>query len=239
MIKKLKASKVLLPAILLSGLLITITGVVTCKRYTESCVKKRLFSNLDKIPANEFGLVLGTSKMLHGKENLYYKYRMRMAAELYRKGKIKYFLVSGARKDKFNYDEPTDMKRSLIELGIPENVIFKDNAGFRTLDSIIRAKQVFGLDKFTIISQNYHNSRAVYIGRYYNLDVIAADAQDTDIPEYKYPNHLREYLAKVKMMLDLYLLATKPIVSSEESCYFNLSRTVHKKRPLQRSVTTL
>jgi SanA protein len=212
--------------------------IAVCKIHTEIQTAKYLYSDHEKIPANDFAVVLGVSKTLNNKDNLYFRYRIKAAAKLYHNKKVKYILVSGARRAKFNYDEPTDMKRALITLGVPARVIFKDNHGFRTLDSVVRAHEVFGLTKFTIVSQNYHNSRAVYIARHHKLEVVAMDAKDCMIPRFKCRNHMREYLAKVKMMLDLYLLNTRPRVSTAESEIINLIHKAQNHESL-RSLTSI
>ena len=82
--------------------------------------------------------------------------------ELFQAGKISRILVSGDNR-RMNYNEPVEMRKALIAHGIPDSVIVMDFAGIRTLDSVIRAKKVFGQDRFTIISQRFHNERALYI----------------------------------------------------------------------------
>jgi SanA protein len=108
------------------------------------------------------GLVLGTSQYLkNGYLNWYFKYRIEATVELYKKGKIDFILVSGDNSHK-NYDEPTAFKNELIKRGIPADQIYLDYAGFRTLDSVVRAKEIFGQTSITIISQKFHNERAIY-----------------------------------------------------------------------------
>ncbi len=176
---------------------------------TENSSLKYVYEDVDKIPYNEYGLLLGTSRTVRGVENFYFTDRMNAAAMLYHKGKIKYILASGAfRKDPF-YDGPSDMKRALIARRIPADRIIKDHCGFRTLGSIYRACDVFGLKKFTVISQYSHITRAVYIARSRDLDVIGFAADNGRAPYFTIYDRLREYGAKVKMMLDLYILNTK------------------------------
>ena len=105
------------------------------------------------IKKNKVGLVLGTAKVLqNGRLNLYFKYRIEATVALYKEGKIEFVLVSGDNSVK-GYDEPTDFKDELVKRGIPPEKIFLDYAGFRTLDSVIRAKEIFGQEQITIISQ--------------------------------------------------------------------------------------
>ena len=155
------------------------------------------YNDVNTFPKNKVGLVLGTSKFApSGNINLFYKHRVNATVELYNAGKIEYVLVSGdnSRKD---YDEPSDFKNDLIAKGIPENRIFLDYAGFRTLDSIVRAKEIFSQSSLTIISQKFHNERAIYIANHYNIKAIAYNAKDV----FKRP--FREYLARTKASLDL------------------------------------
>ena len=176
---------------------------------TASSSLKYVYENVDKIPYNEYGLLLGTSKTVRGIENFYFTDRMNAAAMLYHKGKIKYILASGAFRKAPFYDGPSDMKRALIARRVPADRIIRDNCGFRTLGSIYRACDVFGLKKFTVISQYSHITRAVYIARSRDLDVIGFAADNGRTPYFTIYDRLREYLAKVKMMLDLYILNTK------------------------------
>lgn len=161
-----------------------------------------IYNNINKISENKVGLVLGTSKFTsYGNINLYYKYRLEAAYNLYKSGKIEFILISGdnSRKD---YDEPTDFKNDLIKKGVPENKIFLDYAGFRTLDSVIRAKEIFGLTEVTIISQKFHNERALFLAKHYNINAIAFNAKDVS-GQYSIKTTLREYLARTKASIDL------------------------------------
>ena len=168
----------------------------------------RVYDNVSKIPYNEVGLVLGTSrKLADGRNNLYFKYRIEAAVALYKAQKIKYILVSGDNSTRY-YNEPKDMTEALIKKGVPKKVIFSDFAGFRTLDSVIRCKKVFGQNKFTVISQQFHNKRAIYIGSNYGIDVIGFNAKDV-VGYAGFKTNIREILARVKVFIDL-ILGTKP-----------------------------
>lgn len=162
---------------------------------------KYTFSDIDRLPPQKTGLLLGTSKILKdGRENLYFNYRMQAAAELYHHGKIKNLVVSGDNSTP-DYNEPQDMKDALIALGVPDSVIYLDYAGLRTFDSVIRAKEVFGQSSFTIISQKFHNERAIYIARINDIDAYGYDAKDVD--RYNgFKTRLREFLARDKLFLD-------------------------------------
>ena len=169
----------------------------------KSASKNYLYNDLQSIPYNKVGLVLGTAKFLkNGQVNFYYKYRIDATIALYKAGKISYIVVSGDNSRK-TYDEPSQMKDDLIIGGVPSEVIFLDYAGFRTWDSIIRIKEIFSQNDFTIISQHFHNERAVYIAQKYGLNAVAFDANDVN-KVYGLKTNLREKLARIKVFVDLF-----------------------------------
>lgn len=169
----------------------------------EKDTKDFVTSDLSKIPNEKVGLVLGTGKTLaNGTPNLYFTYRMDAAAELYHIGKIKYLIVSGDNSRK-NYNEPEDMKLALIEKGIPEHHIFEDFAGFRTLDSVVRAKEIFGQSSYIIISQRFHNERAVFLAQQNGIDAFGYNAKDVNRAA-GFKTNLREKFARAKVYLDLW-----------------------------------
>lgn len=182
--------------------LLTIVYMIIINIWIDFKAKKLTYDNVNDIPKNRVGLVLGASKYTsYGNINLYYKYRLEAAYKLYKSGKIEYILISGDSGRK-NYDEPTDFKNDLIKKGVPEDKIYLDYAGFRTLDSVIRAKKIFGLNSVTLISQKFHNERALYLTRHFNIDAVAFNAKDIK-GKYGLKTRLREYLARTKASLDL------------------------------------
>ena len=132
---------------------------------------------------------------------------------LYAAGKIQYILVSGDNHLK-GYNEPELMRKELIRRGIPKDKIYMDFAGFRTFDSVIRCHEVFGQSSFIIISQEFHNQRAVFIGRYLNLDVSGFNAQDVELNE-SFKTLVREYFARVKVFIDIYTGAKPKFLGSK------------------------
>lgn len=174
-----------------------------------SSTSDRVFADYHDLPDNSVALVLGTShKLVDGSPNPYFENRIKMAAELYREGKATHFLLSGDNRTKY-YNEPQQMKDALIRAGVPDSVITLDFAGLRTLDSIVRAKEIFGQDHLTIITQPFHCYRAIFISRYYNIDAVAVQAIEPS-PEAMVKVYLREYLARTKAIIDLYILGTSP-----------------------------
>ncbi|MCB0479431.1 MAG: YdcF family protein [Crocinitomicaceae bacterium] len=171
-------------------------------------VRDLCFDSLEEVPPREVGLILGTMKGSDKYPNYYFKYRVEAAAELYHAGKIKKILASGdnSRKD---YNEPQDMKDALIKLGVPDSVIYLDYAGFRTFDSMYRAKAIFGLCSFTVISQEFHNERAIFIANQLGIDAIGYNAKNLG-GSYNRWMIFRESIARTAAVGDLYVWFKKP-----------------------------
>ncbi|WP_045113902.1 SanA/YdcF family protein [Microscilla marina] len=203
--KKLKK----LGLIFLGIIVINIILIVFCNWRIEQKSSPDLFSKVGQIPANKVGLVLGTSKWLSdGRVNLYFKYRIEAAVALYKAKKIKYILVSGDNRFDY-YNEPREMHNALVASGVPSEVIVLDYAGFRTLDSVVRSKKVFGQQAITIISQPFHNKRALFIASNYGMKAVAFNAKDVNL-YMGFKTQLREKLARVKVFLDLYVTNKQP-----------------------------
>ena len=195
---KIAVSSVLMLIIVCAG-----TSFI-CFSIVKNNADNRLYSDVMKIPHNKVGLLLGTAPVTPwGVHNNYYDYRINAATELFKAGKIDYILVSGDNHST-DYDEPSCMRDSLIVRGIPRDKIILDYAGFRTLDSVVRAKEIFGQDSITIISQQFHNERALYLAKRYEIEAVAYNAKDVEYWKKKLKIHGREYLARVKMFIDLY-----------------------------------
>lgn len=160
-------------------------------------------SDLNDLPENKVGLLLGTSKFLqNGKPNPYFYNRMQAAANLYFADKIKYLVLSGDNKSS-SYNEPRMMKKELVRLGVPDSVIYLDFAGFRTFDSVLRCRLIFGQKSFTIISQDFHLERAVFIARYFEIEAIGYQAVNVRFHE-GIPTRIRESFARAKVYWDIY-----------------------------------
>ncbi len=153
------------------------------------------------LPRLRAGVVLGCSKSTRHGPNLYFARRIAAATELYKAGKVDCLIVSGDNHVK-TYDEASDMKASLVEAGVPEAQIVCDYAGFRTLDTVVRAKKVFGLDSFVVISQPDHVRRAVFTARGFGCDAYGYAAQDVN-GRYSIKTTIREQLAKIAAVLDV------------------------------------
>ena len=165
---------------------------------TESLV----FDSVDSVPPQKAVLVLGAARYLGDRPNLYFTYRIQAAKELYEAGKVKVFVVSGdnSRKD---YNEAHDMRDALIEAGIPDSIIHCDYAGLRTLDSVVRMKEIFGQDSFIVVSQKFHNERAVFLAQHYGLTAYGYNAKDVELSRFSYRTKIREVFARVKVFVDI------------------------------------
>lgn len=194
-------------------LLGTLTALCILLIFTTSCIvwingKAKSTDKLTDLEPQVIGIVLGTSAKVAGRDNLYYKYRIEAAERLYKSGKVKFFLLSGANPSQY-YNEPMTMQNDLVERGIPADLIQLDYAGLRTLDSVVRAQKVFGVTEAVFISQAFHNHRAIYIAEHIGIKATGFNAQDVKSIRTS-RIHLREVLARVKMLLDLHILNTQP-----------------------------
>lgn len=190
-----------LKSIVVLTIVIFITTTIT-DFWVKCNTKKQLYNSVNIIPHRKTGLVLGTSKYLsNGTINHYYQYRIDATIALYQAGKIDFIIVSGDNSVQ-HYNEPQSMLEDLVAAGIPKEKIFMDYAGFRTLDSILRCREVFGENNITVISQPFHNERALFIANKKHIKAIAFNAQDVEKSE-GLKTRIREKLARVKMVLDL------------------------------------
>ena len=195
----------------LAALILVLVGLVfMAERICQSAARGRVFRSIVSIPTNGVALVLGTSKTTrNGNPNLHFKQRIDAAAALYRAGKVKHLLVSGDNHVR-SYDEPTDMRDALIAAGVPANAITCDYAGFRTLDSVMRARSVFGLTSFVIVTEEFHCPRALWIARRHGLDAVAYAAPDVPMASWSVRVKARESLARVLCAVDLYVVNREP-----------------------------
>ena len=167
----------------------------------ETETKNFVSYDIQKLPNEKVGLLLGTSKILKsGWKNLYFFNRIDAAEQLYKSGKIKYILISGDNSTK-DYSEPEDMQAELLKRGIPADKIVLDFAGFRTLDSVVRAKEIFGQNSFIIISQKFHNERAIFLARKYGIEAYGFNAKDVN-KNAGLKTNIREYFARTKVFID-------------------------------------
>ena len=168
----------------------------------------RLFTEVSALPATRVGLVFGTTDRVNGHENPYFRYRIDAAVRVWKSGKLETLIVSGDNRSRY-YNEPDKMKQALIERGIPEKRIICDFAGLRTLDSVVRAKEIFGADSILFISQRFQNERAIYLAQANGIQAYGFNARDVET-QAGLKTRIREVGARVKMWLDVNFLNTRP-----------------------------
>ncbi|NRB75224.1 MAG: YdcF family protein [Verrucomicrobiales bacterium] len=178
-------------------------------RWIEQQATHWLYDRVEDLPEADVALVLGCAKTLsNGRSNLYFQYRIDAAAEAFTKGKCRYLIVSGDNSIQ-SYNEPDLMKEALILRGVPEDRIVCDYAGLRTLDSVVRANKIFGQRALLVISQQFHNERAIYIARQSGIEMIGLNAEDVSRHR-GIRTKAREKFARVKTLLDVHLFHTQP-----------------------------
>jgi SanA protein len=199
-----RVRKIVLITLVSVALLVWVTNL-----WVVSSTSDKVYSGTDALPTNDVAVVLGTShKLQSGKPNPFFEYRIKMAATLYESGKAKHFIVSGDNRTRY-YNEPLEMKKALVRSGVPDSVITLDYAGLRTLDTIVRCKEIFGQDTITIITQPFHCYRALFISNYYNMNAVAVMTEDPN-PDSAARVRVREYFARAMAVLDLYVFKTSP-----------------------------
>lgn len=176
--------------------------------YIAKVTNTNIYNDIAKIGQYDVALVLGTSKYSRkGNRNMYFYHRIDAAVDLYQSGKVKKILVSGDNSMR-EYNEPFDMLKALLARGVPRKDIVLDYAGFRTFDSMVRAKEVFGQRSFVVVSQKFHLERALYIGMAKNMDVVGYVAKDPRANSISLFG--REIMARAMALLDCQLLGTTP-----------------------------
>ena len=208
---KIRPKKILALAIacILLSFVFVLASIALSRHWILHVSEGRTYSDVQALPTNRVGVVLGCSRELaNGRSNLFFKYRMQAAVEAFRHGRVEYIIVSGDNHTR-SYDEPSEMKAVLVERGVPKERIYCDYAGFRTLDSVVRAKEVFQESSITIISQEFHNQRAIFIGSKRGLDVIGYNARDVRSRS-GLRTRCREQLARVKAVIDIVVLRKRP-----------------------------
>lgn len=197
-------------ALFVLGILASALAMIFADLRIEHCAAGRVYTSVEDVPVREYGLLLGTTRLVKGKyRNDYFYHRVRAAADLYRAGKIRKIIVSGDNS-RTDYNETGDMKRELVAEGVAPEDVLMDYAGFRTLDSVVRARNLYGADEITVISQEFHCERAVYLADRNGIDAIGFAAEDSRVQSARLRLAVRESLARVLAMLDAEILHRKP-----------------------------
>lgn len=205
--------------LILSPIIAIIIAIIVCYTIVEGIASGKTFDNAADIPHREVGLLLGTSpRVAGGGPNFYYINRITATADLYKAGKVDRIIASGgdySDQPDCGYNELIAMRDSLVVHGVPDSVITLDYDGTRTLNSIVKAKEVYGIDSVTLISQEYHNERAIFLASQNGIDAIGYNAKPSHIITKRIKNESREFLARVKLFIDM-ILGKKPKFDKKE-----------------------
>ena len=188
---------------LLTLIVVAIAVTFGVNFYVTQQTASKTFDDVTKVPHRKVGLLLGCSKYAgKGQLSVFYRNRIDAAVKLYKAGKVDFILASGDNRTIY-YNEPKWMHDDLVARGIPSNKIHMDYAGLRTLDSVVRCSRIFGENNFTVISQAFHNQRAIFIANYWGIDAIGFNAKDTNTSS-ETTVLIREKLARMLMIWDLW-----------------------------------
>ena len=210
--KRSRVRRLLLIACGVLGLCAVLGGLalVAADKRVERYAAGRVYSDVEAVPAREYGLVPGTSRLVHGKYlNTYFTNRIHAAVELYRAEKIRKIIVSGDNS-RTDYNETGDMARELVAQGVAPEDVLSDYAGFRTLDSVVRARNLFGATEITVISQEFHCERAIYLAAQHGIDAVGFTADEHAPRSVIIRLGVRELFARMLAVLDAEILKTKP-----------------------------
>jgi SanA protein len=205
---EIKKKVILRISLLLMALAICCLAVIfVCNQIVVSNAEGKAFTNIDSIKYNKVGLLLGTTPQarITKVKNYFFIYRIDAAEQLYRAGKIEQILISGDENSLDGVNETECMRDSLVARGVPASAIVLDGKGYRTICSVINANKLYGLKSFTIISQKFHNERAIYQAEHLGLDIENIQEYNAKDPKSRraYLTTIREYFARVKMFLDI------------------------------------
>ena len=188
--------------------LLCVVLMLVCNQLVVNNAKGKVYSDIDSINYNKVGLLLGTTPQarITKVKNYFFIYRIDAAEQLYKAGKIEKILISGDEDSLDGINEPECMRDSLVARGVPASAIILDGKGYRTICSVVNANKVYGLKSFTIISQEFHNERAIYQAEHLGLDIENIQAYNAEMPKSRraFLTTIREYFARVKMFIDLY-----------------------------------
>jgi len=168
------------------------------ERRLDRTAEDHSFSDVAKVPVVDAALVLGTAPIgPEGGPNVYFVRRLDAAAALWKAGKAKYLIVSGSG------EEPDAMRAGLIARGVPAAAIYRDAAGYRTWDSVVRARDIYGQKRLVIVSQRFHLSRALFLARQIGLEAWGYEARDVD-SAYSIFTELRRFPSALRAYIDVW-----------------------------------
>ena len=180
--------------------IIGLVAIVSVNYYVKSSTKKNIYYSIKKFPKNDVGIIFGAG--INGDQpSKYLKDRLDAGIALYKANRINKILLSGDN-GRDEYDELTVMKNYCFKHGVDTTKIFIDYAGFDTYSTMYRAKHIFNIKKATLISQEYHLNRAIYIGQKLGIKSVGYSANNGEYLGYKYVT-FREYGSIFKSFFDV------------------------------------
>lgn len=185
---------------ILAALLLILTACILVALGMRLAMSPYIYTEIGAIPKTEVALILGAS-VHRGQPSPVLALRTDTAIELYRKGKVQKILMTGDNS-RLNYDEVTPVRKYLIDAGIPADDIFLDHAGFDTYSSMYRARDVFHVGSMTVVTQDFHMPRSLFLARHLGLTAYGLVAPgEHGIGR----DYIREIPASLKALLDLAL----------------------------------
>ena len=176
---------------------------LVCNLIVLQASRNRLYSRVADVPHRHTALLLGTNRISRwGGPNPYYYNRIDTMAALYHAGKVDRIIVSGENSTA-SYNEPDMMRADLVSRGVPDSIIHADFAGRRTLDSMVRAHEIFGQDSLLVVSQQFHNERALYLAHAHGIDAIGMNCGNWRRGRLGLHMMAREALARTKAVIDV------------------------------------
>ena len=180
--------------------IVGLVAIVSVNYYVKSSTKKNIYYSIKKFPKNDVGIIFGAG--INGDQpSKYLKDRLDAGIALYKANRINKLLLSGDN-GRDEYDELTVMKNYCYKHGVDTTKIFIDYAGFDTYSTMYRAKHIFNIKKATLISQEYHLNRAIYIGQKLGIKSVGYSANNGEYLGYKYVT-FREYGSIFKSFFDV------------------------------------
>ncbi|GHA95762.1 vancomycin high temperature exclusion protein [Modicisalibacter luteus] len=189
--------------------LLAIGVVLAANTWILARTQDRIETDLLLCATEPVGIVFGTSYWARGGgRNPLYSARLGAASQLLRTQRVQHLLLSGDNRTRF-YNEPVTMWRDLRASNVRDIDMTLDYAGFSTFDTLIRAREIFGVSRTLLITQDWHLPRALFIADALGIEAMGC-AAPTPAVSGVWQLHVREWLARVATLGDLYLWGRKP-----------------------------
>jgi SanA protein len=188
--------------------------IATTNALVLRAAEHRVFETPAEVPYRPVAIVPGARVYASGNPSPVLEDRLATALELYRRGAVRRILVTGDN-GAATYDEVTVMKRWLVARGVPDEHVVRDHAGFRTLDSMVRAVKVFQVERAVVCTQRFHLARSMFLARRYGLDAVGAEADRRPYPK-ALRDALREVAARAVAVSDVFITRRRPRFLGEQ-----------------------